>query len=192
MLCHIKKSPWVIAMDARPTGIAVLWEIFQIIQHVGGVGVGFDLWHDFFNHAVFVNDECGANHAHAHLAVELLFLPDAVGFNGLTFGVGEQHEGKRVLLGKTKVRRGGVLADADDLRSHRSELLIQRGEGLRLTRAASSVVLGIKVNHDLLTAKVREFSLNAVLVRQGEIRCDFSDIEHFCVPPCCEMLFFSL
>lgn len=56
----------------------------QIRQYLLGVGVGLDLRHDLLDHALLVDDEGCTHHAHADLAVALLLLPHAVGFDCLT------------------------------------------------------------------------------------------------------------
>ena len=62
----------------------------QLCQDLLGVGVGLDLGHDGFNNAIFINDKRGAHHAHTDLSAHLLFLPNAVGFNSLTVGIGQR------------------------------------------------------------------------------------------------------
>ncbi len=61
----------------------------QVVQNLGGIGIGLDLRHDFLDVALFVNDKGGAYHAHTYLTVEFLFLPDAVGLNSLQFRIGQ-------------------------------------------------------------------------------------------------------
>ena len=83
-----------------------------------------------------------------------------------------------MLLREFCVRRGGVLADADDLRSDRLEFVIQGGEGVCLTGAAGCVVSGIEVDNYLLPSEFREASFLSVLVGQGESGCLGSCFEH--------------
>ena len=81
-------------------------------QHVGGVGVRLYLRHDALDAALLVNEEGGAHHAHRGFAVQLLFLPHAVGFYGLPFRVGKQQERQAVLFCEFLVRGLGILAYA--------------------------------------------------------------------------------
>ena len=59
----------------------------EIGQDLLRVGIGLDLWQHLFHHTLLVNDISGAHHSHAGFAVELLFLPHAVSFNGLALRV---------------------------------------------------------------------------------------------------------
>ena len=81
----------------------------QIGQDLLGVGVGLDLGHDLFDDAVPVNEVGAADNAHADLAVVFLLLPCAVSFDHGVVGVGQQHKGQVVFLGKLQTGCNTVL-----------------------------------------------------------------------------------
>lgn len=90
-----------------------LFALFEICQDLRRVGVRLDLEHNLLNHAVFVNDKCGAHHAHTHLAVILFLLPYTVGLDGGQLRVGEQDKRQAMFLREFLMGGHGVLTDAD-------------------------------------------------------------------------------
>ena len=64
----------------------------QIGEDFFGVGVWLGLRHDLLDHTLLVDEISRAYHAHADLAVTLLLLPDAIGFDRQTLRVGEQNK----------------------------------------------------------------------------------------------------
>ena len=76
------------------------------------------------------------------------------------------------------VRRGGIFAYADDFRSERFELPVERAEGARLTGTAGSVVLGIEIQNERFARKVIERILFADIVAEGEVGRPVAYVEH--------------
>ncbi len=50
----------------------------ELCKYLCGVCIGLYLGHHLFDVTLLIYDECGADYAHAHLAVQLLFLPYSV------------------------------------------------------------------------------------------------------------------
>ena len=150
-------------------------------QHVGGVGVGPDLGHDREKGPGLVDQEGGADHPHADLAVQLFLLPDPVGPDGLQIGIGEQHKGQTELLGEFGVGGRAVLADADDHGVFGRKVRKGLRKGAGLPGAAGRVVLGIKVQHHFFAEKIGERDLVPLLVLQGKPRSLHAGFQHVCV-----------
>ena len=145
-------------------------------EDFGGVGVGFDFGHDFFDDAFFADDESRPDNAHGDFSVEFLFLPDAVGVDGLKFGIGKENERQGVFFGEFAVTFNGVFADADDDDIAFFKFLKESGKGARLTGAAGSVVFGVEVENYFLSREVGGRNHISVLIRQRKNGGDVSDL----------------
>lgn len=137
---------------------------FQDFEDIGGICVRFDLGHYFRYDAVFVDYERGTYNAHADLAVELLFLPNAVSLYDLKLGVGKQYERKRVFFGKFYVRRGAVTAYSDDGGVQLFIFAVIRSERTRLPCTAGGIILRVKIKYYLFSSERGERHAFAFLI----------------------------
>ena len=150
----------------------------QYGENLDGVGVGLNLRHHTFDYAVFINDVSASDNTHGNFSVQLLFLPDTVCLNGSEIRVGEKDEGQGILLGEFNMRCGAVTADTDDFYVFGFEFIISVGKSACLTCASGSVVLWIKVQHNLLSEKIGEGYGVSVFIRECEVGSAGSCFEH--------------
>ena len=131
-------------------------------------GMVFNLYllrpYDAFHSAVFGNDECGAVGAEIGAACHLLLSPHAKLLHQLLLCVGDEREGKAMLLFETLVRFLAVHAHSN----HGKSLLLQRvvivTQVACFVGAAWSGVLGIEIQHQLLAGKVAQTYLPAIFI----------------------------
>src|SRR5713226_6762446 len=83
-------------------------------EDFSGMAFGVDGGPDFFDFAVFADEERAADDAHEFAAHELLFLPGAKGLDGFVIGIAQQREIELVLGFERRLGLDGIGAHAED------------------------------------------------------------------------------
>src|SRR6476620_5713827 len=125
-------------------------------EHPGDVALGVD--HDR-----------RALDPHVFLPVVALLDPEAVLLGQLVVRIGEEREGKPVLLPELRVRLLGVRADAEHDRARPLELAPLVADAARLCRAAGRVVPRIEIEDDRPATKLRQGHRGTGVRRQSEV-----------------------
>jgi hypothetical protein len=96
-----------------PTAFVTLG-LSHAFQHFSGVAFGMDSGPDFFDFAVFTDEEGAADDAHEFAAHELLFLPGTVGLDGFVIEIAQQRKIELVLGFERRLGLDGIGAHAKD------------------------------------------------------------------------------
>src|SRR5690554_5944079 len=59
---------------------------------------------NLLNHALFIDNKCGAKHPHIGASIHLFLAPNAVGLQDFLFRIGQQMKLQTILLSKILVR----------------------------------------------------------------------------------------
>ena len=116
-----------------------------------------------------IRDERCPYRTHIFPACHLLFLPDTASLIDLRGRVAQQCEWQGVFVGKFRMARHRVLANAYNLVAFCRNFGIAVTQRTGLCRASGGIVLGIKVYHQLHAAKVRCVHFVAVAPYAEEI-----------------------
>ena len=120
----------------------------------GGVAVGFYVGPDFFDFAVFADQEGDAVDAHVFSAHEGFFAPDVVGVDDFLLVVDEEREWEVEFFGEFFVAFGGVGTDAEDDGAFFLKFIVPIAEAARFLGATGGVVPGIKIKDDVFAAEI--------------------------------------
>jgi hypothetical protein len=103
--------------------------------------------------ALRIEEKGTALDAQIRLAVVVFFLDDIKGAAEDFLRVADQLEGKLLFDAEFLVRSEAVARDADNLRTERGEIGVQRGEILPFRGAAGGSVFRVKIKHRPLPAQ---------------------------------------
>ena len=126
----------------------------QICQHFLRVPLGLDLGEDVLDLPIRADDECGASNPHHLLSVHVLFLQDAICHGHFLVLIGEQAEGKVVLILKLLLRFRRVGRDAQNHGPSFLNLLVRVAEPASLNGSARRVGSREKIEDHGLSPQV--------------------------------------
>ena len=131
---------------------------------------GLHLGKDVLNLAVVADDESGPGNAHDFLSVHILLLPDSKGLGGFLVGIGEQGEGKAVLVLEFLLCLRRVGRNSEDDRAGFLNLLVGIAEPASFYGSAGSVGTRKEIEDDGLAPQIFKGEFFAVLILQSEVR----------------------
>lgn len=114
------------------------------------MAVGMHIIQGMAQFALFVDDKSGTADRRYLFSVHFLFMQHTVLPAYPPLGIREQQYRQAVLVAKGRMADAIVAADADHPCFQPGKLVFQHGEFVRLDRAARRIVLGIKVQHNVL------------------------------------------
>ncbi len=133
-------------------------------QHFLSMAFGLDLLEDVLNLSVGADHECGPGDAHHFSPIHVLLAQDAEGDGDLLVGIGQQREGKIVLLRKFFLRTGRVGRDAKQRGAGFLNLFICVAEPASFDGSTGRVGPRVKEQDDRFAAQVLQRKVFSVLI----------------------------
>src|SRR5205807_2175062 len=121
--------------------------LLQRLENLPGVPVHLNFREHSLHLSIFADDVGGPRDAHDLAAVQVLFLPDPVGFKRVVRGVAEQREIQLVLVAELLELLHRVAAHPDHSRPELFQFFFGVTELVRLAGSTRRVGLGKEVEH---------------------------------------------
>src|SRR2546421_1680536 len=160
------RSTWSASPDQEPSDS----RLGELLEHAGGVAVGFHAIPGACDPAVLVDQERRANDTGDGLPVHHLLAVGSVGLRRAVAGVAEQGELQAVLVAKALVAGAAVCRDADQIDVEAAKCREGLVELAGFLGAAGRVVFRIEVHDDPASLEAVEVDQTLVLIGQPEGR----------------------
>jgi 50S ribosomal protein L16 3-hydroxylase len=148
------------------------------VKNFHGVASRIDAVERMAHASFFIDDEDGAKHAAATLAVGLALLPDAVFARHFAIGIGKQGYGYPMGIAKIRVAQAIVGADADHHAIDARKILVVIGKIGGLLGADRRAIARVeKQDHRFLAAELRQIHGCHVGIGQREQRCRLTGVQ---------------
>ena len=152
-------------------------QLLHFLQHLVDMARHLHLAPDVPDHALAVDQEGRALDAHVFPAIHALLDPDAVILRHLAGLVRAEGEVELVLLLELVVAFHAVARDADHGRVDLAELRQAVAEAAGLRGAARGIVLGIEIEHNVLSLEPGQRDLAAAVGLHGKRRCLVANLQ---------------
>lgn len=117
-----------------------------------------------FDDTIFIDDECGAQHALVFYAKKGFLPPYTVGLDSFHIVVHQQRKGQVMFFDEILVSAGGVRAYTQNFETGFSKFLKMVAQIASFFRARGGVVLGIEVQNEFFTSKLLQCDRVAILI----------------------------
>lgn len=148
----------------------------QCREHSFIMLVHANAWKNFYDEAVFIDNECRAHDAPKPVPEHLFLLPHAVGVANGSVNVTQQRKIQMKFFFELDVRGHRIGADTQNDGTALQDGAQPIAKCACFLRARRCIVFGIKKEHDALAAKIRETHKLAFVVGQSKIGSGLADL----------------